>query len=430
MSSSSTSTVYVKVTGNDNNSGLEIGQEKRTLNNAYNVLGEDTACSIKVVYFGPPLPADPIILNKIHGITIEGWKSDGSGSEQMDIDTRINSQANYLFTCQKSVEFKFLTFKFPLSNCKWNRLIFADSDSVSLKISNCRFDRTEGMPYGSITVEAKRNSYDARSLVNVNVGSVSMVNISCTDLTKIASFSSVPFSFSGASEVSLKKVEINKVNVENGAAVEITDDGPSKVTIEGLNVQEVNTESGYVAGLQVWFYSEESIVSMGRTSKCTFKSCVTQKGASGAIYFRLEKAVPNLQLPAENNLDIDSSNIVESVTRSLVIFSTDFEKFCEQEDSFEFANDYDESKSGWIMGMQDPEAELVDVYEKYLKGRNKKPKEDPEAENKDNKKTKAGTVIAIVVPIVVVVVAVVVVVVVIVVVRKRKLRNVKNGNNE
>ncbi|KAH7823796.1 uncharacterized protein MONOS_1876 [Monocercomonoides exilis] len=226
----------------------------------------------------------------------------------------------------------------------------------------------------------------ASYLVEVNGGKVIMNSVKCTDETSFVTFSNSLFWFYGPEEVKLNEVEISKVNVVDASAI---------------NIDEI-------AG---------STVSIGRTSKCTFKSCSASNGYSGAIYLDMKQTMFHLKLPAAFNLDIDNSNTAKSSTTSIFIMAPDVKAFCEQEDSFEFANEYDESAAGWIMGAKDEDSDPVDLFEKFMKSRQEKQKEEAQ-------KKKAGTIVAIVVPIVVVVVvAVVVVVVVIIVVRKRKSKS-------
>ncbi|KAH7823739.1 uncharacterized protein MONOS_10813 [Monocercomonoides exilis] len=247
-----------------------------------------------------------------------------------------------------------------------------------------------------------------------------MNSVKCTDETSFVTFSNALFIFDGAEEVTLNEVEINKVNVLYGSAISVSDsaDAIGKFSIEGLHMKEVKAENSHVAGLDITLSSEESTVAIGRTNKCSFKSCMASRGgtSAGAIFIKMEKVISHLQLPAANNLDIDSTNTVNSTSRSIFIMAPDIEEFCEQEDSFEFANEYDESAAGWIMAAKDEDSDPVDVYEKYFKVRQEKQKEEAQ-------KKKTGTIVAIVVPIVVVVVVAVVVVVVIIIVRKRKSKS-------
>ncbi|KAH7820208.1 uncharacterized protein MONOS_8815 [Monocercomonoides exilis] len=418
----STPTVaYVKENGNERNSGLEIGQEKRWLSSAYGLLGDDSACSLRVVNDTAPQIAEMMELKKSKGITIEGWKSDGSGNTEVAINCDVHP--NYhLFTCIETIVFKFLKFHFPTTlhsqgDQSGAYYCLIEAYNSSLTISNCNFKRPQ---YGNSEINVV--------LVSASGAFLKMDSVSCTDEYIFSSFLYSPFRITNTTEVFLNGVEINKANIRHESAILINEGyyTCSKVSVEGLKLSEVKSEKGKVAGLHITTHKEESTVEIGRTSKCTFKSCSAPEGLSGAIFFNMFKATSNLQLPATNNLDIDSSNTAGSKPTSLFILASDVEEFCKQEDAFEFANDYGESAAGWIVGAKEYESDPIDIVEKYVKKHNN-PKNDPATE--DKKKSNAGTVVAIVVPIVVVVIAVVVVVIVIVVVKKKKSKG-KNESNE
>ncbi|KAH7818683.1 uncharacterized protein MONOS_15739 [Monocercomonoides exilis] len=412
---------FVKKGGKGN--GIDVNSAINSLKEAYDFLEKSGKCFIDVVKTSDPIKAEDISFSINSGIAIEGVNDNGDGNTEVAINCDV-SVSSILFSCQKTVEFKYLAFQFSSTEKNWNSLISAGSGSISLKISTCRFVRIGSQTQEGMESNADGNSPLESSLVSVTSGSVEMDTVKCTDETSFVTFSSSPFSFSGASEVSLSTVEISKVNVRNGAAIGINDgsNSSSKVSIEGLNVREVKSEKGAAAGLDITLSSKESRVAIGRGNKCSFKSCSAPEGKSGAIFIDMPKATSNLQLPSEHNLEIDSSNTAGSKTTSLFIIAADFEEFCKQEDAFAFANDFDESTSGWIEGAKDAESEPEDVYEKYVKVRQEKLKDQ-------NKKKKAGIVVAIVVPIVVVV-AVVVIVIVIVVVRKKRSRNEENNGKE
>ncbi|KAH7816544.1 uncharacterized protein MONOS_4908 [Monocercomonoides exilis] len=414
--------VFVKKGGKGN--GVDVNSAINSIFDAYEYLEKSGKCFIDIIKTAESVKAERIIFSTNYGITIEGVNENGKGNIEVAIDCDV-SVSSILFSCQRVVEFKYLAFQFSSTEKNWDLLICAGYDSTSLKISTCRFVRIGSQSQEGMNSNADGDNPLASSLVSVTSGSVEMDTVKCSDETSFVSFSSSPFSFSGAREVSLRGMDISKVNVESGAAISISDgsNSSSKVSIEGLNVQEVKSEKGAAAGLDITLSSEESRVAIGRSSKCSFKSCSAPEGKSGAIFIEMPKATSNLKLPSEHNLEIDSSNTAGSKTTSLFIIAPDFDKFCKQEDVFAFANDFDESTAGWIEGAIDEESEPEDVYEKYVKVRQEKLKEQ-------NKKRMAGIVVAIVVPIVVVVAAVVVIVIVVVVVRKRRTRIEENDDKE
>ncbi|KAH7823802.1 uncharacterized protein MONOS_15680 [Monocercomonoides exilis] len=419
------SKIYAKSGGTGNGESLE--RPIFSLKEANELLGmiarEDTF-RIAILKSDDPLEAEVITFSKSRGIIIEGVNSDGNGNAEVAIDCDVRA-SSALFTCEKEVEFKYLAFNFPTSEKKWNFLILGNMMSTSLTINNCRFVRVAAQLPEKMTINADGDDVVVGSLVSVWRGKVSLNTVACTDDGKTVSFLTSPFTFKEVIEASANGVEISNVKFSDDSAIYISDPGveAGKIVVEGLNIREANSKNGNTAGLEISLSSEESTVAIGRSSKCSFKSCSAPEGKSGAIFISMLNATSNLQLPSSNNLEIDSSNTAGSKSTSLFIVAPDFEEFCKQKDAFEFANDYDNSTAGWIVGAKDEESEPTDVYEKYLK--------KTEDLSPEDKKPNAGTVVAIVVPIVVVVVvAVVVIVVVIVIVKKKKAKSNKDGDNE
>ncbi|KAH7829336.1 uncharacterized protein MONOS_6739 [Monocercomonoides exilis] len=423
--SQNVSKIYVESIGNGNGESLEKPIDSlKEANELLGMITREDIFGISILKSDDPIQAEEITFSKSRGIIIEGVNSDGNGNVEVAIDCdAIASRA--LFTCEKEVEFKYLAFNFPTSENKWNFLILGNMMSTSLTINNCRFVRVAAQLPEKMTINADGDDVVVGNLVNVCGGKVAMNTVTCTDNSNTVSFSSSTFYFSGPKEVSLNGVEISNVKFSNSAAIFITEplDEAVKISIEGLNIREANSKKGDAAGLRIALFSEESTVAIGRNNKCSFKSCTAPKGKSGAILIEISKATSNLKLPSEHNLEIDNSNTANSTARSIFIIAPDLDEFCKQEGAFEFANDYDDSTVGWIVGAKDEESEPTDVYEKYLK--------KTEDLSPEDKKPNAGTVVAIVVPIVVVVVvAVVVIVVVIVIVKKKKAKSNKDGDNE
>ncbi|KAH7831347.1 uncharacterized protein MONOS_6051 [Monocercomonoides exilis] len=421
--------------------GCEVDNPSGSLSAALNKLcaiDSPFGYGIKILHNVNPLVVSPISLGHDLGLMIEGVNCSGENNTEVVINCD-GSISTVLFSCQKSLEFKYLAFQFSATKRNWNSLISAGSGSISLTISTCRFVRIGSQAKRGKISNDDGNSPLTSSLVSVTSGSVEMDTVKCTDETSFVAFSSSPFSFSGAREVSLSGMDISKVNVESGAVISINDgsDSYSKVSIEGLNVLEVKSEKGAAAGLDITLSSKESRVAIGRSSKCSFKSCSAPEGKSGAIFIDMPKATSNLQLPSANNLEIDSSNTAGSESTSLFIIAPDFDEFCKQEDAFEFANDYDDSAVGWVEGTKDADTEPEDVYEKYIKGKKDpvphpqpQPEPVPESEyytgKKDKSKTNSGVIIvAVIVPLIVVIAVVVFVIVIL-----YKKRSVNKDNNE
>ncbi|KAH7818374.1 uncharacterized protein MONOS_8081 [Monocercomonoides exilis] len=427
------SKIYVKSggTGNGESSERPIYSLKEA-NELLGMIAREDIFGITILKSDDPIQAEEILLSKSRGIIIEGVNSDGNGNAEATVNCDVKRTYD-LFTCEKEVEFKYLAFNFPTLENKWNSLIFGNDLSSSLTISNCRFVRIGAQSPDEMTTNDNEDDYVVGNLVSVWGGKVAMNTVTCTDSSNTVSFSSCPFSFSGTREVSLNRVEISNVKILYSPAIYISDskDEAVKISIEGLNIKDSNSEEGDTAGLDIILSSEESKVEIGRNDKCSFKSCTAPKGKTGAMSIKMPKAASNLQLPSANNLEIDGSNTANSTARSIFIVAQDFEEFCKQEGSFEFANDYDNSTAGWIVGAKDHESEPEDVYEKYVKVRQDRIAE----QNRKQKEKKRRMVIAIVIPIVVVVVVVVVVVAVVVVVivivaNKKKAKHNANESKE
>ncbi|KAH7826228.1 uncharacterized protein MONOS_8312 [Monocercomonoides exilis] len=411
----------------DSKDGLSYDNPKKKLDSAYILLGVGVGgenFKINIIKTNEPIKAEAVELEKLSLITIVGvTKTNGEESEK-EIETEVTldcsaKSSGHLFTCKSEVEFRGISFKFPLSfdetkesNAETSSLIVADCENAKLSIVNCKFVRPKP--------DAPTNDEEIAKihLVKVTEGELSMKDIECKGDNEVK-FENSMFDIESASSVKLDTVEINKVSVTDGAAISIKDSDKkaSSVKIEGLSMNDVKSSKGLSAGVMIKMVDNGSKVEMGREKKCSFKSCEAASGKAGAILIEVKDAVDNLKLPGEGKLELDSNKGENSVA-SLCIIAEDFDKFSKKDGAFEFAKNYNDDNKGWIVGATDEKAAPEDVYEKYLK--HKEPKDEPEPEKK---KSNAGTVVAIVVPIVVVVIVVVVVIIVIVVVRKRRSRN-------
>ncbi|KAH7832310.1 uncharacterized protein MONOS_15378c2 [Monocercomonoides exilis] len=417
--------VYVSATAdNDSNDGLSYEKPKKSLDKAYNLFGVGVGgenFKINIIKTENAHRAAAVTLEKFSLITIVGvTKANEEESEtEVEIDCNVESDS-HLFTCKSEVEFRGISFLFPLSldktkesNTDPHSLIVADCENAKLNLVNCKFVRPESV--------AHRNDEEITiiHLVKVTEGELAMSGVECKGNNEVK-FQESLFVINESSSVKFDTVEINKVSMTDGAAINILDaaDKASSVQIEGLTMNEVKSSKGLSAGVMIKMVDNGSKVEMGRNKKCSFKSCEAASGKAGAILIEVKDAVGNLKLPGEGKLEFGDNKGKDSSVASLCIIAPDFDKFSQQKDSFEFAKDYNDDNKGWIVGAKEEGGDLEDVYEKYLK--HKEPKDEPEPEKK---KSNAGTVVAIVVPIVVVVIVVVVVIIAIVVVRKRRSRN-------
>ncbi|KAH7816487.1 uncharacterized protein MONOS_15634 [Monocercomonoides exilis] len=130
--------VFVKQTGDNNKSGTEIVKERKSLKSAYDLLGDDEACEIYVVFDEKVLSVEKITFNKSYGITIEGIHSDGNGNTMVAIDCDVHSNGN-LFACLKNVEFTFLAFHFPEILSSGGTFPLIHGYKGELTIKNCQF---------------------------------------------------------------------------------------------------------------------------------------------------------------------------------------------------------------------------------------------------------------------------------------------------
>ncbi|KAH7822391.1 uncharacterized protein MONOS_14122 [Monocercomonoides exilis] len=407
----------------DTKNGLSYDNPKKSLDKAYKLFGVGVGgenFKINIIRTNESFKAAAVTLEKFSLITIVGVeKAEETEKEtEVEIDCNVKSGKD-LFTCKSEVEFRGISFLFPLSldepeesNTDTSSLIVAEGADAKLSIVNCKFVRPEPI--------APRNDEEIAKihLVNVKEGELSMSGVECKGDNEVK-FEKSLFDIEGAYSVKLDTVEINKVSVTDGAAINIQDaaEKASSVRIEGLSMNGVKSSKGLCAGVLIKMVDNGSKVEMGREKKCSFKSCEAASGKAGAILIEVKDAVDNLKLPGEGKLELGDNKGKDSSVASLCIIAPDFDKFSQQKDAFAFAKDYNDGNKGWIVGATDEEAAPEDVYEKYLKEK----KDEPEPEKK--KKMSAGTVVAIVVPIVIVVVVVVVVIIAIVVVRKRRSRN-------
>ncbi|KAH7822427.1 uncharacterized protein MONOS_6424 [Monocercomonoides exilis] len=417
--------VYVSSSGSDDDTknGLSYDNPKKSLDKAYKLFGVGVGgenFKINIIRTNESFKAAAVTLEKFSLITIVGVeKAEETEKEtEVEIDCNVKSES-HLFTCKSEVEFRGISFLFPLSldepeesNTDTSSLIVAEGADAKLSIVNCKFVRPEP--------DAPRNDEEITKfhLVNVTEGELIMSGVECKGDNEV-NFQESLFVINKSSSVKLDTVEINKVSVTDGAAINIQDaaEKASSVRIEGLTMNGVKSENGLCVGVMIKMVDDDSTVEMGRGKKCSFKSCEAASGKAGAILIEVKDAVDNLKLPGEGKLELGDNKGKDSSVASLCIIAPDFDKFSQQKDAFAFAKDYNDGNKGWIVGATDEEAAPEDVYEKYLKEK----KDEPEPEKK--KKMSAGTVVAIVVPIVVVVVVVVVVIIAIVVVRKRRSRN-------
>ncbi|KAH7821096.1 uncharacterized protein MONOS_12005 [Monocercomonoides exilis] len=409
----------------DSKDGLSYDNPKKKLDSAYKLFGVGVGgenFKINIIKTNESFKAAAVTLEKFSLTTIVGvTKANEEESEtEVEIDCNVESDS-HLFTCKSEVEFRGISFLFPLSldktkesNTDPHSLIVADCENAKLNLVNCKFVKPEPVAPSNDEKVAKIH------LVYVKAGELTMSGVECKGNNEVK-FQESLFVISESSSVKFDTVEINKVSMTDGAAINILDaaDKASSVQIEGLTMNEVKSSKGLSAGVMIKMVDNGSKVEMGRDKKCSFKSCEAASGKAGAILIEVKDAVGNLKLPGEGKLEFGDNKGKDSSVASLCIIAPDFDEYSKQEDAFGFAKDYNDDNKGWIVGAKEEGGDLEDVYEKYLK--HKEPKDEPEPEKK--KMMSAGTVVAIVVPIVVVVVVVVVVIIAIVVVRKRRSRN-------
>ncbi|KAH7823504.1 uncharacterized protein MONOS_15336 [Monocercomonoides exilis] len=394
--------------------------------------------SMRIIANDDMIKAETISFERSEQLTIEGIINAEGKNEIAKMDCKINSGSN-LFTCKKSVTFKYLSFAFPLSlksngKSQFNEvtdslaLIVSEGGDSKLTINDCVFVRPNAK------ANEGENIADIH-LVKVKAGDVSLETVSCVDGESKASFQKPLIDIEGAKRVILKGVKVSNVEVEDGAAISIADGSgeASSVVIDGLNMESVESKNSETAALMIKMTSETSSVELGREEKCSFKSCKAPQGKSGAAFIEMKNSVTNLKLPAEGKLDIDETNTGSgSKSTSLCIVAPDFEEFSKQDGAFEFAKDYKDENSGWIVGAKDETSKPVDVYENYLK--KEEPAVDPEPdplEKADNKKSNGGVIaVAIVVPIVFVAVVVAVVIIYTIQVRKRRSKYMNDSEDE
>ncbi|KAH7820944.1 uncharacterized protein MONOS_9154 [Monocercomonoides exilis] len=277
--------VYVKQSGSDTNTGTAIGQEKKSLNSAYDLLGEEEACKIYVINDTTALTAETLTLNKNQGITIEGINSDGNGNTMVAIDCDVNSKGN-LFTCNGDTEYKFFAFHFPLSLGGSSDDSLICISNCNLTIRNCQFIRptSNGGTVGNC-------------LVYVDGGNLYMINVECVDEIQNVSFSCIVYYAINSHSVTLTNVTMKKISSSN--SIVCTNGGyydKLDMALNNCTFTECQTRSNGI--LYVSSYNGESTFAIGDGGVTSFTSCSSSgyDTKSGGIYLSMSNIMSSSQL--------------------------------------------------------------------------------------------------------------------------------------
>eukprot|EP00770_Monocercomonoides_exilis_P014176 MONOS_14122.1-p1 / transcript=MONOS_14122.1 / gene=MONOS_14122 / organism=Monocercomonoides_exilis_PA203 / gene_product=unspecified product / transcript_product=unspecified product / location=Mono_scaffold00942:20-2944(-) / protein_length=956 / sequence_SO=supercontig / SO=protein_coding / is_pseudo=false len=243
----------------DSKNGLSYDNPKKKLDSAYKLFGVGVGgenFKINIIKTNESFKAAAVTLEKFSLTTIVGvTKTNGEETEketEVEIDCNVKSES-HLFTCKSEVEFRGISFLFPLSldepeesNTDTSSLIVAEGADAKLSIVNCKFVRPEP--------DAPRNDEEITKfhLVNVTEGELIMSGVECKGDNEV-NFQESLFVINKSSSVKLDTVEINKVSVTDGAAISIEDEveKASSVRIEGLTMNGVKSSKGLCAGVLI-----------------------------------------------------------------------------------------------------------------------------------------------------------------------------------
>ncbi|KAH7816393.1 uncharacterized protein MONOS_14342 [Monocercomonoides exilis] len=295
--SESITTVFVKQSGKDENSGLAIDQEKPSLNGAYKKLENDIACNMKIVYDDSPLTEDGITFNKYQEISIKGVNGDGNGNTEVAIDCDIHPGSN-LFEFRIDAEIKNLAFHFPTTlrneSQEYGSYDLISGSGAKPSISNCRFIRPE--VEGCLT-----DIY----LVYSSGGSLTLDSVECADETYALTSENELFYSIDTQTVILSNLTLKNVKTNAYAVFDVSSEGKCDVTLNGSNF--IECEAFRYGSLYVSFKNGESTFTVGDEGVTTFLSCSCKNNqGSGGIYLQIQVIESASQL----NWPEDGTNLI------------------------------------------------------------------------------------------------------------------------
>ncbi|KAH7819418.1 uncharacterized protein MONOS_8619 [Monocercomonoides exilis] len=286
------STVYVKQSGKDENSGLAIDQEKPSLNDAYKKLGDDIACIMKIVNDDSPLTAEAITFGKNKGITIEGVNSDGNGNTEVAIDCDVHPGSD-LFYSDVNVEFKYLAFHIPTTLDKegvqkYQYYSLINVQNASLTIRSCRFIRPES-----------EGCHADFYLVYISLGSLTMDSVECSDEANSLTSEIALFNIFDAQTVTLSNLTLKKVETDAYAVFEVTSREKCDLTLNKSTFSECISHS--YGTLHFNTSNDQSTFTVGDGGVTTFSSCHTDFDYSSALCLRMKaiKSANQLNWPED-----------------------------------------------------------------------------------------------------------------------------------
>ncbi|KAH7819687.1 uncharacterized protein MONOS_4875 [Monocercomonoides exilis] len=292
-------TVFLKQSGNNSNSGLDINQERQSFFLAYLLLSNETECYMKIVEDTDPLTADSVTFRSKQKVTVEGWKSDGSGNTEVAMDCDVNPNQT-LFNCYCPVEFKYLAFHIPTTlakDPKIDRLNLISAQKTSLTISKCKFIRPVG-----------ENVIDFR-LVDSYQGSLTMDSVECADEENTLISTYELFMISNAETVILSNLTLKKIKIIDDpndniyAESVIKINGYLKTNVEvrlnGSTFSEINS-----VGMPLNFDTDgdKSTFTVGDGGVTTFSLCNSERYyGSGGILLRMKAITSASQIKWPEN---------------------------------------------------------------------------------------------------------------------------------
>ncbi|KAH7832726.1 uncharacterized protein MONOS_15398 [Monocercomonoides exilis] len=146
------SVVYLKCDAND--TGLSFHEPIGSFSSSYNLFTFSSSLklySMRIIADDDMIKAEAMIFDRSDQLTIEGIENTEGMNQYANIDCDVGPESN-LFTCKKSVTFKYLSFVFPLSLSSKGKsqfvkvtdsfaLIISEGVDAKLAIIHCRFIR-------------------------------------------------------------------------------------------------------------------------------------------------------------------------------------------------------------------------------------------------------------------------------------------------
>eukprot|EP00770_Monocercomonoides_exilis_P016172 MONOS_16123.1-p1 / transcript=MONOS_16123.1 / gene=MONOS_16123 / organism=Monocercomonoides_exilis_PA203 / gene_product=unspecified product / transcript_product=unspecified product / location=Mono_scaffold01516:5792-7078(-) / protein_length=429 / sequence_SO=supercontig / SO=protein_coding / is_pseudo=false len=263
------------------NDGSTVKKAISSLKVANEKLDQHSNCefAIKIVKDTSLFTADAVTFNKAQKITIEGVNSDGNGNTEVAIDCDVHPGSD-LFTCEGTVEFKYLALHFPTTlrkeKEKFEYYSLINGEGEWLSIKNTKFMRP-----------SRAENKVEIALVEAHGGIVIMDTVECTSETENVMFKRYPFFFSSIavflSNLTFTKIETNANSVMCAWYYKYEN---IDVMVNRSTFSECKAD--LYGALYVHSFFKKSTFSIGDGGATTFSSCSSNyKSGSGGLYLQM-----------------------------------------------------------------------------------------------------------------------------------------------